>query len=353
VDVDRDPNGDYFDPTKPGYKNPRYADVHFDYFNTRGACTIDRNALSRAMEEAFARALTRFGIENPNRGEIAKHVGDSINATRQQCTRNADKYVSNETFSSIDWGTGKAVGNLTAKAYAGVPTPDGGVQTVVARENSWPGADVSSLGDDASAKIRILSSRRVVAGGGDESAGNWGSSSEDSQKPTQPGPAPQTGWVTGSSSAKPTRYPSQREDYNPSASAFDLGAPAVPIAPPNNVFARDRQNSFGNRFGNWTTLPNASPSVVPSGDSFDSRFGNWTSSPAGIAPRNPNLPVPPPEPGMLHWIFSSKPMPLWTTPLPLGALPNNASASSNSGWFNFPAGPVLQNPTPSVSPPQA
>jgi hypothetical protein len=143
VDVFRNPKGPYFDPNSEFYKKPRYADFHFDYFNTREACTIDRNVLRKAMEEALATALTRFGLKGPNSGNIAEHVDASINATRQQCTRNADKYVSNETFSSTDWDTGKAVGNLIAKAYAAAPTSDGGVQIVVARENSWPASDVS------------------------------------------------------------------------------------------------------------------------------------------------------------------------------------------------------------------
>jgi len=64
---------------------------------------------------------------------------------------------------------------------------------------------------------------------------------------------------------------------------------------------------------------------------FDSRFGSWTSSSAGIAPRNPNLPVPPAESGRPLGIFSGKAMPLWATPLPLSGIVNNPSGSSNSG----------------------
>jgi len=69
--------------------------------------------------------------------------------------------------------------------------------------------------------------------------------------------------------------------------------------------------------------------------SFGDRFGNWTSSPAGIAPRNPNLPVPSPEPGRPLGIFSGKPMPPWRTPLPLGGLLDNSHASGNDdrNWF--------------------
>src|SRR5882724_1862856 len=143
VDVFRDPKGPYFDPKSEYYMHPRYADAHFDYFNTREACTIDRDVLSRAMQDALAKALTRFGIENPGPAKIARDVDASINATRQQCIQNADRYVSNETFSSSNWETGETVGNLTAKAYAAVPAPDGGIQIVVARQDSWPAAEVS------------------------------------------------------------------------------------------------------------------------------------------------------------------------------------------------------------------
>jgi hypothetical protein len=77
VDVFRHPKGPYYDPKSKYYMQPRYADAHFDYFNTREACMIDRNALSKAMEEAFAKALTRFGIKNPGPGRIAEDVDDS------------------------------------------------------------------------------------------------------------------------------------------------------------------------------------------------------------------------------------------------------------------------------------
>jgi hypothetical protein len=47
------------------------------------------------------------------------------------------------------------------------------------------------------------------------------------------------------------------------------------------------------------------------------RFGNWTSSPAGSTPRNPNLALPPAEPGKPPGIFNDKPIPLWVTPPPI------------------------------------
>jgi hypothetical protein len=56
------------------------------------------------------------------------------------------------------------------------------------------------------------------------------------------------------------------------------------------------------------------------------RFGNWTSSPAGIVPRNPNLPLPSAEPGRPAGIFSGKPMPLWKTPPPILGSPDLSEA---------------------------
>jgi Peptidase family M23 len=106
------------------------------------------------------------------------------------------------------------------------------------------------------------------------------------------------------------------------SSFFDAGTPVVPFAPPNDVLSAGRRNPFDNRFGNWASLPAAPPSEGRPSDRQDfpgDRFGNWTSSPDGsITPRNPNLPMPPPEPGRPLGIVSGKPMPLWTTPVPLG-----------------------------------
>lgn len=64
---------------------------------------------------------------------------------------------------------------------------------------------------------------------------------------------------------------------------------------------------------------NASSPAAPDGDaSFADRFSNWTVTPEGaIAPRNPNLPVPPPEPDRPLGIVTGEPMPLWITPPPI------------------------------------
>jgi hypothetical protein len=118
-----------------------------------------------------------------------------------------------------------------------------------------------------------------------------------------------------------------RRIVNPSpASASQATVPAVPFVPSNEGFSPDDRASFSDR------------------------FGNWTSSPDDIARRNPSLPVPPPDPGRPLGIFSGKPMPLWTTPPPLGGLLNNSNAAGNNDWFNFLAGLALQNPTPPAPP---
>ena len=69
-----------------------------------------------------------------------------------------------------------------------------------------------------------------------------------------------------------------------------------------------------------------------------------------MTPRNPNLLVPPPEPGRPLGIFSGKPMPL--TPVPLGGLLKNSNAAGNNDWFNLPVGLGFQDPTPLAPPSQ-
>jgi hypothetical protein len=78
----------------------------------------------------------------------------------------------------------------------------------------------------------------------------------------------------------------------------------------------------------WPAAP-----VAPSNNrnSVDNSFGNWISSPEGNTPRNPNQPLPPAEPGRPLGIFTGKPMPLWTTPPPLGGLLDHSGASGNDG----------------------
>ncbi|MGA2289431.1 hypothetical protein [Bradyrhizobium sp.] len=98
IEVYRDRNGEYYNPNSPFYHNPRFVQANFEYLNTREACTIDPDVLSEAMQAALANALEKFGIPRPDSGKVGRDVNASIAATRLQCARNADKYVSNETF---------------------------------------------------------------------------------------------------------------------------------------------------------------------------------------------------------------------------------------------------------------
>jgi hypothetical protein len=136
--------------------------------------------------------------------------------------------------------------------------------------------------------------------------------------PLSPSPAPNlpSDETQGTVSNQPERRLGRRI-VNPSpASASHATVPAMPFVPSNEVLSPDDRASFSDR------------------------FGNWTSSPDDITRRNPNLPVPPPEPGRPLGIFSGKPMPLWTTPPPLGGLLDNSSAAGNDdrNWFTALAG---------------
>lgn len=72
------------------------------------------------------------------------------------------------------------------------------------------------------------------------------------------------------------------------------------------------------------------PSRNVVGESLGGRFGNWTSSDGGITPRNPNLPVPPPESGTASGIFAGEPMPYWITPARNGDMSDHSGSSGGS-----------------------
>jgi hypothetical protein len=145
VEVYRDPKGKYFDPSSSEYQNSRYADVSFEFQTTREVCTIDRDVLSRAIQTAFKDALENFGIDGPNAGAVRTKVETQIDYTRQQCALGANKYVSNETFSSDDWATGTSVGATTANAYAAISDGNGGTQVVLASQGTWQSGGSAAL----------------------------------------------------------------------------------------------------------------------------------------------------------------------------------------------------------------
>lgn len=120
----------------------------------------------------------------------------------------------------------------------------------------------------------------------------FGSSTAESTNPNLPAWVRGVGEIPRDADRKPVPYLGRRVAGKPEVSTFDVGAPPVPFVPSNEGLSPHLQNSL------------------------DNRFGNWTSSPAGVTPRNPNLPLPPAEPGKPPGIFNDKPMPLWMTPPP-------------------------------------
>lgn len=88
-------------------------------------------------------------------------------------------------------------------------------------------------------------------------------------------------------------------------------------------------------------------SATPLLDAYP-RLRRVSSASPGIIPPDPD--VPPPEPGRPLGIYSGKPMPLWTTPLPLQQLLNKSSASGNNDGFNFLAGLAYRNPSQPAAP---
>ena len=272
VNVGRNPRGAFFDPTSPYYGQPRFADVDFTYFNTREACTIDRATLSRAMQGALKRALENFGIAGPNTTKIEDDTNASIRAMREQCTQNADKYVSNETSSSTDWEAGKSIGGITATAYAALPVPDGGVRPVVARENTWP-ADAVPASDDDSSLIPTL---RPDAGG-------------------DPTPA----------DTKPIRYLSSRIVGRSAPSGFGVGSTAPPLVPSDENFD-PRQTPFGDRFG-----------------------GSSASTPAGRS-RGARQPETLQQAAPLLGLVSGKPMSFYPVPQPICNSPERSAPNEDA-----------------------
>jgi hypothetical protein len=73
------------------------------------------------------------------------------------------------------------------------------------------------------------------------------------------------------------------------------------------------------------------------GETLHDRFGNWISSDGGVTPRNPNLPVPPPEPGRPLGIVTGKPMPEWITP-PVRGQSGLSKAPGSGDRFTSSAG---------------
>ena len=205
---------------------------------------------SRAMRDALENALIRFGIAGPSSDKIKNDTEASIEATRQQCILNADKYVSNETYSSTDWEAGKSVGGITARAYAAVPAPTGGMQQIVARENTWPASDVATLGQYRGDGVDRPASGDSTRDLGDDGFGNENSLSPGVSGDPYPsaGPARETSGAIGS---MPQRYLGRRIAGQPEASK----SPAVSFVPSSEVSWSGHPPSFDYRFGKLDRVP--------------------------------------------------------------------------------------------------
>ena len=59
VEVSRNPKGSFYDPRSPNFRNPRFAESHIVYSNTREACKIDRDVLSGAVQRALRDSRAR------------------------------------------------------------------------------------------------------------------------------------------------------------------------------------------------------------------------------------------------------------------------------------------------------
>ena len=123
------------------------------------------------------------------------------------------------------------------------------------------------------------------------------------------------------------------------AEAASPSGPPLPGPTAQNVPSQDP--TFGALSGNAPSAPR--PDTYPQLRRVSSAF-------PGIAPRNPDQPPPQRAPAL--GIFSGKPMPQWTTPVPLGGLLENSNTSGDSDWFNLLAGLVSRNSTQPEQPQQ-
>ena len=135
----------------------------------------------------------------------------------------------------------------------------------------------------------VPANARAAANGQESFDRRFGSAAAESANSNLPAWMRDVGEIPRDADAdrKLVPYLGRRVAGKPEASIFDAGAPAVPFVPPNEVLSSDHSSSL------------------------DNRFGSWTASPAGITPRNPNLPLPAVEPGKPPGIINGKPMPLW------------------------------------------
>jgi hypothetical protein len=128
---------------------------------------------------------------------------------------------------------------------------------------------------------------------------------------------------------------------NPATSVFDGGAPAVPYVPPGATFAPGRQDSFGDRFGNWTSPQANAPQTDPSKIRV---LSGYVTAPDGSL-----LPLTIPkqaqrQPGRSAGAVTSQPMPDHPVPPPIFGLPDRSTASSDDmdDWFSRWIKPLMR-----------
>lgn len=215
VELSRDPKGDFHDPASPHYGNPRYAEFHIVYSNTREACTIDQATLSEAVQTALGEALKKFGIPGADPRSMEKRVNAEIDANRQRCIANADKYVSNETYFAPDGAFGNSV------ADQAVVSP-GGMMRQAAVGDKWRASN-----SDGS----LISNVRSDAEGSPPTADR-----------------------------QPVRYLSSRVAGKSVPSGFPVEISTPPLVPSGEMF-NPRQAMIGNPLGGWMeSVPAASRS---------------------------------------------------------------------------------------------
>jgi hypothetical protein len=158
----------------------------------------------------------------------------------------------------------------------------------------------------------------------------------DSAAPSLAGYEPQA-----AISSTPAGYLRGQIAGGPAASIFDTGAPAVPLVPPNDVFASDRSASFDDSFGNRTSPPDgAPPAPAPADDdSIPAKAVRMLSSP--ILPSDPALraaminqaaaALSPQADGPIG-VFSGQPMKL--LPPSIFGFPDKSRSSAAEDWIN-------------------
>jgi hypothetical protein len=103
--------------------------------------------------------------------------------------------------------------------------------------------------------------------------------------PTAP---PQIGETNGNASRRPVRYLGRIVAGRQQGPAFDTTAPRASFANSDQPIDSDGQETFADRFGNWTATPTGTTPAAPSPSQTERPFGIFTGKPM------PDWPVPPP-----------------------------------------------------------